>query len=583
MSLFGRFIILFAGFSALSASAVEVIYTKTTYDEHGKFRTAIESRTSKGANGFTGNQTKRIDLGNFCSATLVEADQAFSLSRMLEIGYITEEEYHFYTNLSAGLEPEQVIFFHQSRRIKLSEALTLPLDDQKKFERLIESRFSAVFEIDGTGIDPFAPGGAELLNARGREAIRNPTIQMKDASLYVVRGQGWDPYLKRRFFKLPWMKEAKFAHAAEFSRIDVPLTFEIGRAAQIDEGKFSELLKLAVLEMAEEARTFGVDPAKVMVFGHARDKVHRILYERSYGLKPFPEGAAVTEDCVMAGTLADLLKRYPEAKTLEVLHEIEVASNGILAGEKAAVAFAKFRDELFQALDATTDSNYPRKPVFLMNDLHEFGGLLAERLVPMGIPIPHSDPEVGFVNRVLTAFMRPFSGRFGLTDSMIADPIMKLQPMNASRKALRIYNLDGAGLEEDGDYVLRTLFGVRELYRKRVEEFYQVFRNGTVIPDPLYAIVTTDQKIRDAAIALGGKVETAKVPGESFVAFNGVKAGDRLSADVPMGDYYTIYLDDSQVRALISKHEDLNRRSLSLFKRGKWQEKLRLNSGATHF
>lgn len=574
--------LVFSGFS-LSANALDVVYTKTVYDENTNFRTAVEARMTKGPEGFTGTRSKRINLGDYCAATLLDADQAFSLSRMRDIGYITEEEYLFYSRLSAGLEPEQVLFFNQYRTLKLSEARALSIEDQKKIQGMTNDRRHTVIEMNGDEIGPFTPEAAFLLAKRTREAMQDPTIYLKDASLFVVKGQGWDPYLKRRFFKLPWMKESEFARAADFSRIETPLTFEIGRAAQIDEGKFSDLLKLAVVEMAEEARIYGIDPARVKVFGHARDRAHRILYEKNYGFQIFAENSKSPGDWVMGSMLAELIMVFPETQTLEILRRIEVASDGILSGEKASAAYAKFRDEILQALDAAEGVDYPKKPVVLMNGLYEVGGLVAERLVPMGIPVPRSGADVAIIDRVLKSFTTRFQSSFGLTPSMMADPLMELRPMPISKRALQIYNLDAHGLTRDPDYVLRTLFGVREFYRRRVEEFHRVFRSVTTMPEPLYALITTDAEIRDAASALGGKTETSRIPSESSTIYTQPKAGDRIRGDFAAGELYTIYFTDAQIRGHIGRRSELNTRSLSLFKRGKWQERLRLNSGAIHF
>jgi hypothetical protein len=565
-------------FACLSAGAVETIFTKQTYATGGKFGKGTETVLTKGPNGVSQRSIRPNRLVNACGATMMAVDQAYSLERMREIGYLSEEEYEFYSNLASGLETDQVVFFHQYRELRKSELDRLPREELEKIRKLVDSRLGGTIDIELDHALPFeAQTGSVFAQLLANTA--NPRMRVKDASLYLVRGQGWDRYLKRRIHDLPWMKETAFSHAPRLSRFETPLAWELGRAAKSDAGNIEELLRLAAVEMANEARIHGVDPAKAKVFVHARDRAHRILYEGRYGFRFVAESSERAGDVVLEIPLSDLLTRYPETRTVARLRAIELASRGVLSGEKAARAHAAFSQEIFQALDVAEGESLQSKPIVLFNELYDVGGLVGEELVRLGMPRVQSEETYRSMMEVLTAMHGGFRSTLNLDESMVADDLVKTSLLEEKRKTLRIYNLDETAIDESPDLVLRTLVGVREYYQKRVDLFHSRNDPGTRIRTPVYSIVTTSAKIRDHALALGGELAVRPYhPAET--AFT---KGGRIAVDGKYGDAYHIVFEDSAITELMRRHESVARRARNLFRIGKWQELYRLHSGVVHY
>ncbi len=566
-------------FSLPSVRAVEIVYAKQTYTRGKNFFSGSETLYKNNPTGLSHRSTRPNKMDGACKANLMSADQAFSLSRMREIGYLTEVEYDFYMNLASSLETEQVTFFHQYREFYKTEMDTFPAEEIEKIKRLIDSRLKGTIDIELDPNIPFDRQFAKVYSDMMRGAA-NPRIQVKDASLYLVRGQGWDRYLKRRIYELPWMKETGFKGAPPIDRFKTGLIWELGRAAKVDEGNAVNLLKLTITEMAEEARIYGVDPAETLVFAHARDRQHKVLYERAYGFKIFAESSEKAEDFMLAAPLSELLKRNPETNTILKLKELEIASGGVLSGEKAARAQSAFRQELMQALDFREGESLQSKPIVLFNDLYDMGGFVGTELNKLGVPEVRSEADYERMMKILKTLHGGFKSDLNLDESMIADDLVRTTIMAEEKKALRIYNIDPAALKESPDLVLRTLLGVRAYYLKKVERFTAMNRNA-YMKEPIYSIITTDKTLCDHATALGGTVtERPYQPNLSFVAKN---EGKTLRADGNYGNYFIITFNDSQIAKLSTQYTHASESTKNLFHLGKWNELYRLHTGAIHF
>ncbi len=278
----------------------------TNYNMHnGTLNQGTVSERKFNGESFDYTNSYLSTLGNAShNGEMLGDQQDFSLSKMVETGYITPLEAEYFRKLGLSLHSNQVYFWEVYHEAKYEELA----------QNYQDFRFRSVSA--GVNLSDYSLWPA------------------KTAAMWNVAGQVWDYKKLYEPLKLPWeLEEARKDFSLD--RTKYKFVFEWGRAAQDLSGDIDYIYSANTLLSLVQVLAYkgSVDDAYVMV--HSFDKVNTRLYSRMHPNTLYPPGWKNLDDALFLVPLSEALKKYPIARASERVRKVMELANGKLTSVQA--------------------------------------------------------------------------------------------------------------------------------------------------------------------------------------------------------------------------------------------------------
>lgn len=242
-----------------------------------------------------------------CSS-LLEHLQNFSLHVYQSSNYLTSEQQKAQADKVAKLRPETVTFLELSTPVKQS----LVDNDPVKYPLLkmapwldvtkpgtYQERKAVMWVLAGQFVYPFSQTQYDQLKSehpnRWREMNSLSNEQKQNAMNF-------------NFVQMPW--ETSVHDTFSIDRKKYRLTWELGRAAQVEPEHIPVLMRAALAAIHEDIETMQGDVEDAYVFVKAMDSL-RARHFKAAGFKPFEGHCSSEGECVLVASVTALLEKYP--------------------------------------------------------------------------------------------------------------------------------------------------------------------------------------------------------------------------------------------------------------------------------
>jgi len=460
----------------LSENAHEANIMSYRKNADGKFR---------GIAGFNFDErTSASDFFTHKCIDLLDRVTHYPLKKMMEIGYLSAEDYAFYRGLSTSVDVRQISFFNLSTPKNIEYEVTHISLDPVDPLGLREQRARTLIE----NITAF--GDDHLTDHEFSEAAKKH-LQI-DASLWIVRNFILNRNSELDFTKMPWQIEEKFKNIAP--RNSRGLDFELGRTAKEISANISELLSAALLTATNDAHTLGYSLAESRLFIHSLDALHTRLYAK-YGFKPVGEitNAAGKKEYLLAATLEDCFNLTDPGPRFEAIDQIATHSEKTKLG--AYALRNRVRDAHFRIYEQTEWAG-PDSPPLVIHYGSDAFAFLANDVWEMGVE------KGGKV--IATSLM--------ISPDFFPGKKLGLSFMEATPRDMNfVYGASEAALKKDPNYLVKMVAGIYSAQIIRLNESIgaEIFGEQLVHQTPL-AFVTKNPTIIAAGKSVGAEIRTIK-------------------------------------------------------------------------
>ena len=479
-------------FSSDLAHATSPNIMRTQWLTANPYEFQISGYVSDQANGFKLQSGMNFDetkiardplaLGA-CTDTLKRLTR-YPLLKMLETGYISREQFNFYTALGSDLDLRQIVFFNTAvpKEIEYDFSSISALYAEDPF-RLRDQRA----KVFGDNLLAF---GDDAANDAQFEAQLHHQLEIQ-SSLWLVRNFFLDEKGETHAKSLAWQVEKKFA--------DIPpqhpggLDFELGRTAKETAESIQPAFNAALVTAMNDVLALGKDPAKSRVFIHALAETNARLYER-YGFKIVGATTpAAPYEVMMAGDLATV---FDKIKPEQLFHDSKKYGKHASTGAEETLRLRnRFRDAHVHLLDDRNPRTGAVDPLIILykEDAYAF---LTEDLVRHG----NDDP-----------------GRFfeffpGVTADLFPNRKMALDFFDyRGQKGNFVFGLSSERLATDPLYLEKTIAGI---YSHQIAELNRGLAPGmlskNLIHETPLVFITKDEALLSEARRIGATVTPIK-------------------------------------------------------------------------
>lgn len=253
--------------------------------------------------------------------TLLERNQNFPLQVMQDTTYIDPATRDAQKNIGQSLTPNQVTFFETTTLKTAGELITkfgqIPSTARKEPYNDAWKQYWNLFEhdIDYSMID----GRKPKKKKKKKENAPDELYQLKIGSSWLVSGQN----ISSSPISLPLEKTPM---ESSIDRQQFPYIWEVGRAAQTEQGGFTETLSSSCYFILRELLLLGGSIDKAFVFAHSLKPLHTRLYRSTFGMQLFSKYKNENDGVALWAPLQKMVDLFPPTEFLANIREIYEAS-----------------------------------------------------------------------------------------------------------------------------------------------------------------------------------------------------------------------------------------------------------------